>query len=279
MAKGMAKELTDILIEGFEMLCQNAMLASNLVWTTITASANHGCHIGEESITDFLVLGLALASAGSYTVRSFNRRQEAINGSDWELWLTGPTAKWFGMRVQAKIIGYQKCEYPHLHPRVRPNQKSQVQKLIDGAAAVSAMPVYCLYTAWPTATRSLPKHKCARYPMANTLFGISVVPANKISKSRKLSTLSPHMTPFHCLFCSCGDTTKDLPETASLYAEGAGYESRLLDSAPKHVSKLLANSRELGSQEAFLDKRTEDLSRVVVISQNHYPAESSPAKV
>jgi hypothetical protein len=238
----------------------------------ISASATHGCKVGEETITDLLVLGLTIASNGGYSVKSFNKRQEATNGADWELWLTGRSRKWFGLRIQAKIIDYAKSEYPHLHPPAKPGQLSQCQKLIDAAAAVSATPIYCLYTAWPASKTLKSKRRCATYPPKNQHFGISVVAARKVVQlglTKDLASISPHMHPLHCLFCCLGYGGTDLPSRAMSYSsENFDENSKLLNSPPEHIGRLLSLDSQRRSDSDFLDEEYfPNTSRIIVIEE------------
>src|SRR6218665_938727 len=115
------------------MLCQIIKKRSISTWRTLLEADALACKVGEESITDFLVLELAKGAAfGGYTVKAFTKHQEHLNGADWELWLTGPTGAWFGYRIQAKVLDIATLSYKNLHhgPAGGP---SQAQKLIAGA--------------------------------------------------------------------------------------------------------------------------------------------------
>ncbi|MHB8345937.1 MAG: DUF6615 family protein [Acidiferrobacterales bacterium] len=75
------------------MLCKTVKKQSLWIWNTLRHGRLHAVKIGEESITDFLVLGLKKASKGAYYVDSFARPKEKVTGADWEFWSTGPTKR------------------------------------------------------------------------------------------------------------------------------------------------------------------------------------------
>jgi len=103
--------------------------------------------LGEESITDFFLLSLKKHASGKIQVRSFTRPEEYITGADWEWWLTGPSGKRLGVRVQAKVISFPKLEYAHLHYK-RSDGTYQCDQLITDAIKNGAIPAYCIYTNW-----------------------------------------------------------------------------------------------------------------------------------
>jgi Holliday junction resolvase len=55
--------------------------------------------MGEETITELLLLELKRRHENEIKIVPFNRRQEARNGADWAWSFEGK--QWLGMRVQA----------------------------------------------------------------------------------------------------------------------------------------------------------------------------------
>lgn len=100
--------------------------------------------LGEEPITDFFVLALKKAAKGNYYINSFTRPKEKITGADWELWFTGASRKWTGLRVQAKVISLDGTRYSQLHYKQR-DGIYQIDRLIADAKKHRAVPLYCLY--------------------------------------------------------------------------------------------------------------------------------------
>lgn len=250
-------------------------MASSLVWKTIYTAALHHCRVGEESITDFLVLGLKMMASGTYRVDAFTKQKEAVNGADWELWVIGISGKSFGLRIQAKIIDYAKSEYPHLHPKPKSGELPQSQKLINAASAVHATPIYCLYTAWPSGTKPTPKRGCSTYLINDQHYGISVIAAGVVSglaPTKALAVLSPHMLPFHCLFCPSSSDGHDLPTRVQMYvAEVIDQDALLLPNPPEHINRLMSRlDRDSNDGEYSDEELGSEVSRIVVISESNH---------
>src|SRR5258708_9276006 len=204
-------------------LCDAAKDQARWIWADLEAARWLQCKIGEESITDFFVLQLTGRSDGSYTIRSFNCRQEAVSGADWELWLTGPSGKWFGLRVQAKIISLNSQYYAQLH-----HKKTQTDILVIDAAKHHATPLYCLYSYWRDPEAGMLSWPCNLTPVEWRLLGVSIlgVPAVRTLKAtgeNSLIAVAPSLMPLHCLFCCQHDAPGDLPTRARAFAQSRGY--------------------------------------------------------
>jgi hypothetical protein len=255
------------------MPCTSTQLASRTVWNTLAAASHAKCTIGEESITDFLVLGLKLVASSSLNIEVFTKHAESRNGADWELCLIGKKGSCLHLRIQAKIINARKLTYDHLHPP-RKGRLTQAQKLIAASIVIPATPIYCLYSNWGTGTIGAPSWTCGTHPADESLFGISVVSAHNIvllraTRTKTLAGLSPYMTPFHCLFCCRNYGGDDLASAAHAYVKDRiDKNAILLKAPPPHVRDLIERRR-LGNDEVddyFPDD--DNLSRVVVIREN-----------
>ena len=252
------------------MLCERVRKQSRAIWKTLNTAHALGCSVGEESITDFLILELAKgALSGGYSVQAFTKFQESLNGADWELWLTGPTNAWFGFRIQSKKMRVSTLNYPYLHPAPSAGLVTQGQKLTTAAGLVGAVPIYALYSAWPN-TPGAPAWNCGTYAPDKRLWGMAAVPASTVAMlapANSLPAISPHMIPFQCLVCCTAFGGSDLPTRAHAFARRRiSRQARLLESPPAHVLRLL----ELDGQPRTGDNEPDlplDLSRVIVVRQ------------
>lgn len=253
------------------MLCQTIKMRSISTWQTLLEADALACKVGEESITDFLILELAKGAAfGGYSVKAFTKPQEHLNGADWELWLTGPSRAWIGYRIQAKVFDIATLSYKQLH-HGEAGRQTQAQKLIVGAAAVSAVPIYVLYSAWPT-NPGAPAWNCGTYSQDNRLWGLSVMPAVQvcaISPAKTLAAVSSHMQPFHCLFCCGGYGGDDLPTRSHKFVrERISQDANLSQDPPPYVLRLLEQAKDKKMASATWENVPDDLGRVVVLAQS-----------
>lgn len=61
-----------------------ALKNSAWAWHKLREAKTHDVQMGEESLTDFIVLNIKKWGAGKIIVDTFTRHEESINGSDWE---------------------------------------------------------------------------------------------------------------------------------------------------------------------------------------------------
>lgn len=234
------------------MLCSALINQSEATWNTLINAYSLGGSIGEESITDFLVLDLMRASQlGGFNVRSFKKHEEAVNGADWELWFTGASNLWIGLRIQSKKITVSSLLYAHLHPTAKSGEPTQLRKLVTHANAVSAVPMYALYSAWqPNAVA--PAWKCKSFGQTDELWGISLASASavaSIAPANSLVAIAPHMFPIHCLVCCHGYSDADLPtRTAAFLSSHVAIEAPLLEEPPPYLTRLLDTSTRVATE-------------------------------
>jgi hypothetical protein len=229
------------------MLCHVAKQEARWIWNELKSARVNQSKLAEESITDFLLLHFTRACDGSYSIRSFNKRQEAVSGADWELWFTGPSQKWLGLRIQAKVISLEGTRYAQLHYRNKTIH--QIDTLVADASKHGATPLYCLYSYWRGREAGDLSWPCGSTKRNIRLFGASIigVPAVRRLKSRNDDSLigaALWLTPLHCIFCcqhySLGG---DLPTRAWAFVQAKGYGGdippQLLSEPPVHVAALL----------------------------------------
>jgi hypothetical protein len=154
-----------------------AIKNSGWTWDRLREARKHSCQVGEESITDFVVLNIKKWGKGKIIVDTFTRHQEAVNGSDWEWWFTGSSRKWLGMRVQAKVLKLNSEKFEHLHHSNK-NGK-QVELLIQDANNNGLVPLYCMYTNWrPGDYRA--SWKCNTYKPSVRHYGTAILNPDEV---------------------------------------------------------------------------------------------------
>jgi len=238
-------------------LCDLARNNAKWVWGKLRESRTYSSRIGEESITDFLILEFKKHEGPDFFVQSFTRPQEKLTGADWEWWLSGPSGRWIGIRVQAKSISLTGIEYPQLHYK-RKDGTFQIDQLVADAAKHKAIPCYCLYSNWDTKRFPTKAWTCGTYPKNTRLLGAALVATSAIralhrSNERRLKHVMPHQTPMHCLFCCVGyvapQAPADLPHRAASFLRARGFVDGdegeyLLDQPPYYVAQLTERKAE-----------------------------------
>ena len=217
------------------------------------------------------MLELKKASKGTYFIDSFTRPKEKITGADWELWFTGPTKKWLGLRVQAKVISINGDRYAQLHYK-RKDGTYQIDQLIADAKKHNATPMYCLYSYWRSAEAGKIQWPCRTVKKNLRLFGASTLPissvqALKAAKDDSLKSVAKHLSPLHCIFCCQGYAQGDLPTRAYGFLQANEYIQEdyqlLLDEPPYYVSQIIR-----GIQEGdLIDVNDENLCKVTIIRE------------
>jgi hypothetical protein len=270
IAKDRRREMSDTL-------CKVAKQESRWIWNELKLARANQSKLAEDSITDFLLLHFAKACDGTYAIRSFNRRQEAVSGADWELWFTGPSQKWLGLRVQAKVISLDSIRYPQLHYQRKGIH--QLDTLVADAIKHSATPLYCLYSYWCGREADEVQWLCGSTRKNTRLFGASIVSVSTVRKLKarnddSLARLALWLTPLHCLFC-CQHFSQggDLPTRAHDFVEAKGYGEnvppQLLDRPPEHVAALLGSlgTRDNQREANHLSDEEENLRTLTIIRE------------
>jgi len=250
---------------------------STWAWNKLREARKLDYQIGEESLTDFIILNIKRWGSGKIAVKSFTRHDESLNGADWEWWFTGPSGRWLGMRVQAKVLNLASEKYKHLHHKNKNGH--QVDLLISDARKKRLVPIYCMFTNWDTK-----KYKagwtCRTYKPTVRHFGTAILNPHFVkqlqsSNETRLSSIIDSLRPMHCIFCCSGFGGGDLPTRALNWLQGAGilqgtddgegYEEAvyLHGEAPFYVYQMLEHDLE-GD---FFDLQDERLKRVTVFRE------------
>lgn len=259
-------------------LYEIAIKNSGWAWNKLREARTYGYQVGEESITDFLVLNIKKWGQGKIVVDTFTRHKESVNGSDWEWWFTGPGRKWLGMRVQAKVLNLESEKYEHLHHSNK-NGK-QVDLLVNDARKYDLIPLYCMYTNWKLSDYKA-SWKCQTYKPSVRHFGTAILSPDVVRSLQKsndthLKSIIRHLRPMHCIFCCSGFATGELPERALGWLRGAGLLEQsdsdleedankpyLKESPPYYVRQMLERKLE----DDFIDLQDTRLKRVTVFRE------------
>jgi hypothetical protein len=235
-------------------LCEIFGLLAARTWTDLRDAHEAGLSLGEEGITDQLLLSLKRACPTMIAISAFNRRIEGqTTGADWEWWFCGSTRS-FGMRVQAKKLNIRSLRYDCLDHVVKGTRRTQVNLLIKDAEAQRPRlyPLYCFYNYWPESSVSL-RWNCRSFAPHWEWFGCSVCDAravkDMIAKGEKhVSAIGQISYPWMCLVCCTGYSSPraSLPERArgvAVALSRSRKEPSIRPSRAREVPELVANSR------------------------------------
>jgi hypothetical protein len=99
---------------------------------------------GEETITETNLLELRRRHPTIVRFRTFDKKQESLNGADWEWHIIGRLRK-FRMRIQAKRL--QRDNKLKIAHKVKSSGQQQIDLLIADAKDYRLKPVYCFYSS------------------------------------------------------------------------------------------------------------------------------------
>ena len=190
-------------------------------WRRLGNGRRIGHQMLEETITDLNLLEIKSRHPHEVWTQQFSRPAEAVEGADWEWWFTDASrSRWFGCRVQAKIINFANDRFEHLHYRNR-TTGYQADTLIDRCDRHPwrPVPLYVLYTHWSSAPQQPNAPRIWKHlPLSRESFGCSVMGARRVkshrinnSHARDLDALFPDMYPWHYLVCR-GSDQRFLPD-------------------------------------------------------------------
>jgi hypothetical protein len=170
---------------------------------------------GEETITETILMDLALAFPGRLEIVQFSKNQEGKRGADWAWVFRDATGtKNLPMLVQAKLLDRDDYAYPEIArfvgkklPPVR-----QIDRLIATADRYGWPALYAFYNHLDDPGR-IPD-RCLTVRNAGLAmpesWGISFALAQHVRdalgrlKDQRFDTHSQHSIPLHCLLCSMG---------------------------------------------------------------------------
>ena len=135
-----------------ETLCGSFSRLAIKTWFDLANSSSFGndLRLGEESITDFLLLDIACAHSQEMRVHKYTKKEESRSGADW-LWCFGHDNRWFLIRVQAKKL-YRSLEYESLvssaHKKKRAYQAARFIRQAKAGGCLPALLFLQLLAGW-----------------------------------------------------------------------------------------------------------------------------------
>lgn len=149
------------------------------VRTVLSAAMSVGLPLQETSITDGLLLRLALRFGADLEVVPYTQNEEGKTGADWRWeWIFEGDSGCFSMIVQAKKLKQMTGGFGYdFGYQIGKSGRRQVDVLIDTAASLGMPALYALYNG-PTLLNPDPC-ACAYYPssLVPEVLGVGLVPA------------------------------------------------------------------------------------------------------
>ena len=195
------------------MVCNAFMNVARGTWRINEQSHNVGYQIGEETITDLVLLHLKKNCRSSVTVMEYTKPFEGTtSGADWLFeFVDRANNKSYGVLVQAKRLDTTSLTYKDLAYR---SKRGVVQhtKLTTYASTIGAYPSYVFYNYVEPAGVHNINYNCGNWCPSRDieLYGCSFADAiairSEISRNRwffphPLSSISRMAAPWHCLVC------------------------------------------------------------------------------
>jgi hypothetical protein len=190
-------------------------------WARREAVKQHNLPFGEESITETILMDLAMAYPGRMSILPFNKRQEGENGADWAwAFASSDGSHVLPMLVQAKLLDIKDFEYPELGRAVgkRTPPVLQIDQLLKAANRHRWPALYAFYnhlsdpSRIPSVCRSLPRNGLGMHES----WGITIALASHVRAAMNdytFDTHREHSVPLHCLLCS--SATGERPSSGS----------------------------------------------------------------
>ncbi|MEH6550095.1 MAG: DUF6615 family protein [Pseudomonadales bacterium] len=254
-------------------LCQTYRDLSFQTWRFLEKARSISHQPLEETITDKNLIELKLRHSHDVISTTYNRRQEGVNGADWEWWFTNSRkTAWYGVRAQAKILNFKANKFNAL------NYKNQTNTLISDARRNGLVPLYCFYAQWPLST-NIQARNCRTFANAPESYGCSIVDAYTIktnkgkSGSNSLTSVMANAFPWSCLVCCQGtiqtlDT--NLPNRVKSFVDKVILQDssddipkpQVIEKPPNHITALMHGEN--------IDNRLDDtnLSGAIVVVEN-----------
>ncbi|HAW54596.1 MAG TPA: hypothetical protein DEB28_13790 [Hyphomonas sp.] len=200
---------------------------------------------GEETITETNLLALQRRHPERISIRTFSKKTEADNGTDWEWNIIGDV-KTIRMRIQAKRIN-KSGQLVGLHRKSKTAKLKQIDALISAAKQDAMMPLYCFYSAEQHRAKWLNPTHSIRF--ASYEAGCLLADARKVKKLHKptFKDVERISAPWHFLI----DTNKYTRSTFATYSPGVSRISTLElklspDWFPKDSAELIQSSASQG---------------------------------
>lgn len=148
-------------------------------WERLKRSRDYRVRLGEETLTDILILDLAgCKTSGRFRLHQPTKLEESQKGADLEIWIRVGQSSAVHFVIQAKKLGTT-GRYDHLNPSPSRGKLRQIDRLEHHAQCVNAIPVYLFYNDVDNAEASLCWH-CCKQKCDECQTGCTVVPSWRI---------------------------------------------------------------------------------------------------
>lgn len=225
-------------------VCQTFQFLASRVWDLSAISARHQLSLGEETITDTVLLELAMRHPTEGAMYKFNRTEEGKTGADW-IWCVTDGHLWFEMLVQAKKLDRTTMTYPRINRNIGNTSTRQIDQIINVANLSGITPMYCFYNFFDVTRFCPPWHICCMYSnLFSNLFGCSMAhaPAIRMQQSHNFSNISRISLPWHCIVCCFFQGGRSLPHRVrnaclELHERGGSEQSvsNLKETSPRYA--------------------------------------------
>lgn len=237
-------------------LCETFRSLASLTHAQLAKGRRVGHQPLEETFTDLNILELKDRHPNEIYSQTFNKRQEGVNGADWEWWLTNSSKSlWLGLRVQAKVLHLATDSFPHLHYESGTPKIYQLSKLKNEAARNGLFPLYCFYTH-SNSHKLASAPPCLTFPYAPESYGCALTSVNHVENLQTAGKINDYLSvmsaavPWHCLVCCTGYSSGDLPKRAQAYLQATfnvdenisqdeGAQLKLRSRPPQYVLDVL----------------------------------------
>lgn len=269
-------------------LCRRFKRIARKTWRDLRDSNQNSIGLGEESITDYLLLDLARSCGNQVAIQKFTKPQEgSTTGADWEFWFVS-RGRGFGMRVQAKRLDSASLSYASLEKTAGKNGPPQIDLLLEDAANQNPalFPAYLFYNHWPKGAIA-PRWNCQSSRRSTELLGCAVCSAHEVKRlliagTATTAAILGASLPWSCLVCC----TQGRPPQATQLPERAAAVSldlsrpvlpggpaprpsetdlpRVTDDLPVYVRAIMSRRAVGREQTAFEYPRERNLDGVAV---------------
>jgi len=148
-------------------------------WFLLKLSQRPDVRLGEETLTDFLVINLLLNPYNAVRVLPVMKPEEANNGADLLICVHKGDGLAYEYAVQAKKLypNSRYGQYNSLNKKLGKNKRPQIDILEEYAAKSKAVPLYLLYNYVSDPINRCPCWHCCRKAHDETQLGCTLVPS------------------------------------------------------------------------------------------------------
>jgi len=209
-------------------------------WFLLKHTQQLNARLGEETLTDLLVLDLLMQPYGSVCIRTVTKPEETKTGADLMIYVRKDEVRAYKYVVQAKkLYSYgQYGRYGGLNNEAGKSGRKQIDVLEKYAAKCNAVPLYLLYNYIDDPINQCSKcWHCDCKPHDETQFGCTLVPSwcvrNAINVRGSRNFRDIHLKdaalPWRCAFdCPQGKNWKRIRKKfAKSYKSHAGTKPEI----------------------------------------------------